>query len=116
MNNKNNTLIKLTIGTALILGLSQTAFSVRSQEESDARAKKQEAAGNEKCAGRILAGLNDCPTSLHACAGMGDEDADPEEFIFLPKGTCEKIAGTHIIKDKKKKKVAKKSKSRKKSS
>jgi len=70
------------------LGLTQSAFSVRTQEESDARAKNQEASGNEKCAGRIhsCTGLNDFPTSLHACAGMADEDAVPEEFIFLPKG------------------------------
>ncbi len=113
VNKNNKNIIKVALGTAMVIGLTQSAFSVRSQEESDARAKAQEAAGKEKCAGRILAGLNDCPTSMHACAGMADEDGDKEEFIFMPKGTCAKIAGTHILKDKKKEKVAAKKKKKK---
>jgi len=35
---------------------------------------------------------------------MGDEDGDKEEFIWMPKGSCAKIIGTHVIKDKKKEK------------
>lgn len=102
---KKRNIIKTALSTAIVIGLTQSAFSVRTQEESDARTKDQENVGNEKCAGRIVAGLNDCPTSLHACAGLADSDSDPEEFIYLPKGTCEKIAGAFILKDKKKKKA-----------
>lgn len=96
-------IIKMALGTTLILGLSQSAYSLRTSEESTAIAKAQKAAGKEKCAGRILAGLNDCPTSMHACAGMADEDGNIEEFIWMPKGSCEKIVGTHVIKTKEKK-------------
>ncbi len=103
-NNKN--IIKIALGTTLILGLSQSAFSLKTPEEIAATKKAQEASGNVKCAGRILAGLNDCPSSLHACAGMGDVDADPEEFIWMPRGTCNNIVGAHII-EKKEKKVVK---------
>jgi len=117
MNNNNKNIIKLALGTTLILGLSQSAFALKTQAEIEATKKAQEASGNVKCAGRILAGLNDCPTSLHACAGMGDVDADPEEFIWMPRGSCEKIVGTHIIKTKEKKeKVVKKEEKEKKSS
>jgi len=106
-NNKN--IIKMALGTTLILGLSQSAYSLKTAEEIKANVKAQKAAGREKCAGRILAGLNDCPTSMHACAGMADEDGNFEEYIWMPKGTCEKIVGTHLIKVKKKKeKVVKK--------
>lgn len=49
--------------------------------------------GFEKCKGIAKAGMNDCGTSKHACAGMAKTDSDPEEWIYVPEGTCSKIAG-----------------------
>ncbi len=109
MNNK--LLIQTALSTVVALGLSSTAHAIKTEEEIKATAKAQAIAKNEKCAGIIRAGLNDCPTSQHACAGLADENNDPEEFTWMPVGTCEKIAGAHVItvKEKKKtKKVAKK--------
>ena len=48
---------------------------------------------NEKCAGIVKAGKNDCGTSKSSCAGTAKVDRDPEAWVYLPKGTCEKIAG-----------------------
>ena len=48
---------------------------------------------NEKCAGVARAGKNDCGTSKTSCAGSIKTDRDSEAWIFVPKGTCEKIAG-----------------------
>ena len=111
----NKNIIKMALGTTLILGLSQSAYSLKTAEEIKANVKAQKAAGREKCAGRILAGLNDCPTSMHACAGMADEDGNIEEYIWMPKGTCDKIEGTHvkIVKEKKEKVVKKTAKAKK---
>jgi uncharacterized membrane protein len=50
----------------------------------------------EKCQGIVKAGMNDCGTSKHACAGQAKMDADPEEWIFVPKGTCGKIVGGKV--------------------
>lgn len=47
----------------------------------------------EKCAGVVKAGKNDCGTSKSACAGTSKMDRDPEAWILVPKGTCERIAG-----------------------
>jgi uncharacterized membrane protein len=47
----------------------------------------------EKCAGVAKAGKNDCGTSKSACAGTATADRDPEAWILVPNGTCEKIAG-----------------------
>lgn len=47
----------------------------------------------EKCAGIVKAGKNDCGTSKSACAGTAKADRDPEAWIFVPAGTCSKIAG-----------------------
>jgi uncharacterized membrane protein len=37
--------------------------------------------------------MNDCGTSKHACAGQATIDSDSEEWVYVPEGTCEKIAG-----------------------
>jgi uncharacterized membrane protein len=47
----------------------------------------------EKCYGVAKAGKNDCKTLSNACAGHSATDAQPDAFIALPKGTCERIAG-----------------------
>ena len=52
--------------------------------------------GFEKCQGVVKAGMNDCGTSKHACAGMAATDNDPEEWIYVPEGTCAKLAGGKV--------------------
>jgi uncharacterized membrane protein len=52
----------------------------------------------EQCAGVIKAGKNDCATNANACHGHVEKDAAPMAWIYLPKGTCEKIAGAHLVK------------------
>jgi uncharacterized membrane protein len=47
----------------------------------------------EKCYGVVKAGKNDCKTMSNACAGHSTADSQPDAFIALPKGTCERIAG-----------------------
>jgi uncharacterized membrane protein len=49
--------------------------------------------GHEKCFGVAKKGMNDCGTSNHKCGGKATADNEPDEWIYLPKGTCEKIAG-----------------------
>jgi uncharacterized membrane protein len=47
----------------------------------------------EKCYGVVKAGKNDCAGPAHACAGQSKVDAGAKEFITVPKGTCERLAG-----------------------
>ena len=54
----------------------------------------------EKCAGIAKAGKNDCGTSKHSCAGQAKADGG-EEWVYVPKGTCEKIVGGTVIASKK---------------
>jgi uncharacterized membrane protein len=49
--------------------------------------------GHEKCYGVAKKGMNDCGNAHHECSGTAPKDADAEEWLYLPKGTCEKIAG-----------------------
>jgi uncharacterized membrane protein len=50
-------------------------------------------AESEPCYGIARKGANDCGTHLHACGGQAKVDADPAEWIMLPKGICERIIG-----------------------
>ncbi|MGH6961607.1 MAG: BufA1 family periplasmic bufferin-type metallophore [Dongiaceae bacterium] len=39
------------------------------------------------------AGKNDCQTATHSCAGTSTTDAAGDAWIYVPKGTCEKVVG-----------------------
>jgi uncharacterized membrane protein len=52
----------------------------------------------EKCYGVAKAGKNDCAGPGHVCAGLAKTDGNPDEYVNLPKGTCERIVGG-ILKD-----------------
>ena len=80
--NANNQLIRGAIASAIALTLSTAATGAFAKE-----------AANEKCAGIVKASKNDCGTSKGACAGTVGVDNDPEAWIYVPKGTCERIAG-----------------------
>lgn len=53
--------------------------------------------GDEQCAGVIKAGMNDCATRMNECHGHVGQDANPMAWIYVPKGTCEKIVGAHVV-------------------
>jgi len=47
----------------------------------------------EKCYGIAKAGLNDCQTATHSCAGTSTADAQGDSWIYVPAGTCAKLVG-----------------------
>ena len=85
MTTSSKTLANAAIAGVLALGLGAVS--------ADAVAGKK---GFEKCAGIVKTGMNDCGTSKHSCAGQASMDRDPEEWIYVPKGTCAKIAGSTL--------------------
>lgn len=50
----------------------------------------------EKCYGIVKASQNDCQTASSSCAGSATKDNQPDAWIYLPKGTCEKIVGGNL--------------------
>jgi uncharacterized membrane protein len=52
----------------------------------------------EKCAGIAKAGMNDCGAldKSHSCAGQAPTDSDPNEWVYVPEGTCTKIVGGKV--------------------
>ncbi|HYQ91308.1 MAG TPA: DUF2282 domain-containing protein [Candidatus Competibacteraceae bacterium] len=80
MNSK--TLANSVIASAFALGLLATAGTVVAADEQA-----------EKCYGIVKAGKNDCQTNTHACAGQATKDGQGDSWVYVPKGTCEKIVG-----------------------
>jgi uncharacterized membrane protein len=85
MSNRNS-MVHLAISSVLALsGAALTSTAVAAQD------------GMEQCAGIAKAGKNDCATSSNACHGHVTSDANSEAWIYLPKGTCDRIVGGHIV-------------------
>ncbi len=74
------------ITTAVSSLLAMGAFAVSAQDAPDM----------EKCYGIVKAGANDCAGSGHTCQGQASTDADANEYILLPAGTCDRIAGGEV--------------------
>jgi uncharacterized membrane protein len=76
--------ISNVLGTAWVSAIALGVVSVPTA---------QAAVQNEKCYGIVKVGKNDCGTKKHSCAGVSKVDNAPDEWVFLPKGVCEKIVG-----------------------
>ena len=52
----------------------------------------------EKCAGIAKAGKNECGAldGKHGCAGQAAFDNADNEWVYVPKGTCDKITGGRV--------------------
>lgn len=48
---------------------------------------------NEKCYGVAKAGKNDCAANGHSCQAQAKQDANGNEWIYVPAGTCERLVG-----------------------
>jgi uncharacterized membrane protein len=86
MSNRNS-LYMLALTSALAVA-GTTATGVAMAGDGD----------KEQCAGIIKAGKNDCATTTNACHGHVEKDASPEAWIYLPKGTCDRLAGARVVK------------------
>lgn len=80
----------LRLAIAGVMALTGAAFT-SSAFAADANADK------EQCAGIIKAGKNDCATVANACHGHVETDSAPMAWIYLPKGTCERLVGGHVV-------------------
>ncbi|MEI2619594.1 MAG: DUF2282 domain-containing protein [Candidatus Nanopelagicales bacterium] len=84
MNSK--TLVNSALASVFTLSLLAVAGQANSQPVPEQK-------GAEKCYGIVKAGKNDCQTSAHACAGQASKDGQGDSWVYVPKGTCDKIVG-----------------------
>jgi uncharacterized membrane protein len=71
----------IIVASALAAALSMSATNIAQAQDT------------EQCFGIAKAGKNDCKAGAHDCAGKSTADSDPQSFVLVPVGTCEKIAG-----------------------
>lgn len=76
-----NNISKITMAAVMAAGLSIATIPASADTPNDM----------EKCQGVAKAGKNDCGTAQHACAGQSKTDGSATDWIYLPKGTCEKL-------------------------
>lgn len=52
-------------------------------------------APKDKCFGIAKAGANDCASSngSHSCAGQAKKDGEATDWVYVAKGSCEKMGG-----------------------
>lgn len=77
-----NTIVSSAVAGVLSLGMLAASSEALAQQKD-----------MQKCYGVAAAGKNDCQTATSSCAGTATEDRQADAWIYLPKGTCEKIAG-----------------------
>ncbi len=82
-------LLRAAVTTVLAMGIGSMASAAHAADDHS---------GDEQCAGVIKAGKNDCSTSMNDCHGHVESDANAMAWIYVPKGTCDKILGAHLVK------------------
>lgn len=85
---KKDIILRSAIAGLFTLGAIATA------EQAVAGAPK----GMEECYGIAKAGMNDCATQTHSCAGQAQKAGDKNDYVYVPVGTCKKIVGGLLIK------------------
>lgn len=78
---KKKNMLHSALAGVVALGLSSAASVATAADKGDM----------EKCYGVAKTKMNDCGTATHACAGQAAKDNDPTEWVFVPKGTCDKL-------------------------
>jgi uncharacterized membrane protein len=83
---QTHSLLKSTLITLLAAGALGTAASATAGGKMDSGSKV-------KCYGVNAANKNDCKSPGHSCAGQDAKARDPNGFVVMPSGLCEKLAG-----------------------
>ena len=96
--NPNRRLATATLAAAL--GLAIAAPAALAQQQGKPMTKEQQMTMErmvknnlEKCYGVAARAKNDCAEGAHSCVGQATRDRDPESFVLVPKGDCQKLAG-----------------------
>ena len=98
---ESNLLIKSALAGVVamgVMGLGASAYAggMMTPAQAVAHSKKMMAEGMQPCYGVNAAYKNDCQSPGHSCAGQDAKARDPNAFILVPAGLCQKIAGGEV--------------------
>jgi uncharacterized membrane protein len=80
------------IATKSLIGSALAAVTTLAASTAFAGPASQPEFSFEKCYGVVKAGQNDCQTATHSCAGTSTADNQSDAWIYVPAGTCAKLA------------------------
>jgi uncharacterized membrane protein len=83
----------LTLAAALTAALSGLTGNAVAQSPAPPTPAAQPNYKFEKCHGIVKNGKNDCATASSSCAGTAKRDNQPDAWVYVPTGTCDKIVG-----------------------
>ena len=83
---------KTTAAASAVAAIMAVGISIQAQAVPDQPRQW------EKCSGIAKAGQNDCGAldDSHGCAGQASKDNLPQEWVYVPQGTCKKITGGKV--------------------
>jgi uncharacterized membrane protein len=95
MSDSSNTTAKL-LATAVagLIGLGALGATADAAAQSSANQGQDRKTQREKCYGIAKKGQNDCGTARHTCAGKAKKDNEPDEWKYVPHGTCQAQGGS----------------------
>jgi uncharacterized membrane protein len=85
---QNPKLFKIITSASLVAAIATAAMHVEAQTNVPRPSYPY-----EKCYGIVKAGENDCFGLGNSCGSTSRKDHDPQAWIYVPVGTCKKIAG-----------------------
>lgn len=79
---------------AIVAGITAVGLTMAATQAMSKNSNEMEM---EKCFGIAKIGKNDCALGSHGCANQSKIDGDPESYLNVPKGTCEKIVNGSLM-------------------
>lgn len=95
----NRSFATATLAAAVGLALGMPAAPALAQKDKPMTKEQKQTMERmvkhnlEKCYGVAARGKNDCAEGRHSCVGQATRDRDPQSFVLVPKGDCQKLAG-----------------------
>lgn len=86
----------LVTATAVAGLLSLAVVGISAANEHDHAEAMAASPAMEKCMGVVKAGMNDCATAAHSCAGHATTDGDAAEWVKVPVGLCTKLVNGKV--------------------
>ena len=84
---------KPQIAMATLAAVIGIAIVSTAPAKADMGGMSKDMGNMDKCYGIVKAHQNDCKTAAHACAGKASMSNDKSDFLMVPAGLCNKIAG-----------------------
>lgn len=88
MKNPNHSLTVMASAISAVVSLGVLVTSTAAASEPLVYCKEQ-----ERCFGVAKVGKNDCATATSSCAGTARRDFQKDAWMYVPTGSCDKLAG-----------------------